>query len=80
LFDNRNAILDYKETEANEVQGLGQRIYVGQTTMPQQLGYDEASNVILAGDHPLLVVIVSYLPATNSFLAMADLVTSWRDS
>jgi hypothetical protein len=48
--------------------------------MPQQLGYDEASNVILAGDHPLLVVIMSYLPATNSFLGMADLVTSWRDS
>lgn len=48
--------------------------------MPQQLCYDKASNVILAGDHPLLVVIVSYLPATNSFLGMADLVTSWRDS
>lgn len=48
--------------------------------MPQQLDYNEASNVILAGDHPLLFVIVSYLPATNSFLRMADLVTSWRDS
>jgi hypothetical protein len=48
--------------------------------MPQQPGYDEASNVTLAGDPPLLVVIVSYLPATNSFLRMVDLVTSWRDS
>lgn len=47
--------------------------------MPQKLGCDEASNIIVAGDHPLLVVVVPYLPATNSFLRMADLVTSWID-